>query len=86
MPYIINKLYIFLMSYLFLHIYIKHTMLVSFDIQSIRQDQRQLKNAKSDLFLVEPDILDIKTLTLKAPIMTAADSIHKYFFIVFQRK
>ena len=25
-------------------------------------------------------------LTLKAPIMTAADDIHKYFFIVFQRK
>ena len=24
-------------------------------------------------------------LTLKAPIMTAADDIHKYFFIVFQR-
>ena len=25
-------------------------------------------------------------LTLKAPITTAADNIHKYFFIVFQRK
>ena len=25
-------------------------------------------------------------LTLKAPIMTAADDIHKYFFIVFQTK
>ena len=25
-------------------------------------------------------------LTLKAPIMTAADGIHIYFFIVFQRK
>ena len=25
-------------------------------------------------------------LTLKAPVMTAADDIHKYFFIVFQRK
>ena len=25
-------------------------------------------------------------LTLKAPITTAADGIHKYFFIVFQRK
>ena len=24
--------------------------------------------------------------TLKGPIMTAADDIHKYFFIVFQRK
>ena len=27
-----------------------------------------------------------KLLTLKAPLMTAADDIHKYFFIVFQRK
>ena len=25
-------------------------------------------------------------LTLKAPIMTAADDIHKYLFIVLQRK
>ena len=25
-------------------------------------------------------------LTLKAPITTAADDIHKYFFIVYQRK
>ena len=25
-------------------------------------------------------------LTLKVPIMTAADDIHKYFFIIFQRK
>ena len=25
-------------------------------------------------------------LTLKSPITTAADNIHKYFFIVFQRK
>ena len=25
-------------------------------------------------------------LTLKAPIMTAAEDIHKYFVIVFQRK
>ena len=28
----------------------------------------------------------IGALTLKAPITTAADNIHKYFFIVFQRK
>ena len=28
----------------------------------------------------------VKDLTLKAPITTAADDIHKYFFIVFQRK
>ena len=25
-------------------------------------------------------------LTLKVPVTTAADDIHKYFFIVFQRK
>ena len=31
-------------------------------------------------------ILTVIILTLKAPIMTAADDIHKYFFIVFQRK
>ena len=30
--------------------------------------------------------LEKKLLTLKAPIMTAADNIHKYFFFVFQRK
>ena len=28
----------------------------------------------------------IANLTLKVPIMTAADDIHKKFFIVFQRK
>ena len=29
---------------------------------------------------------DIMNVTLKAPITTAADDIHKYFFIVSQRK
>ena len=33
-----------------------------------------------------PTALKIKTLILKSPITTAADDIHKYFFIVFQRK
>ena len=28
----------------------------------------------------------INNLTIKSPITTAADNIHKYFFIVFQRK
>ena len=28
----------------------------------------------------------LTSLTLKAPIMTAADDIHKYIFIVLQRK
>ena len=28
----------------------------------------------------------LKPLTLKVPIMTAADDIYTYFFIVFQRK
>ena len=31
-------------------------------------------------------IIQFWYLTLKAPITTAADDIHKYFFIVFQRK
>ena len=31
-------------------------------------------------------ISECKILTLKAPIMIAADEIYKYFFIVFQRK
>ena len=30
--------------------------------------------------------LSASLLTLKAPFTTAADNIHKYFFIVFQRK
>ena len=30
--------------------------------------------------------LVVKELTLKAPIMTAADDIHKYFFIFFSEK
>ena len=29
---------------------------------------------------------NLSTLALKGPITTAADDIHKYFFIVFQRK
>ena len=31
-------------------------------------------------------IMGQTVLTLQAPITTAADDIHKYFFIVFQRK
>ena len=31
-------------------------------------------------------LLKLVTVTLKAPITTAAEGIHKYFFIVFQRK
>ena len=31
-------------------------------------------------------MLTSKSLTLKAPITTVADDIHKYFFIVFQEK
>ena len=31
-------------------------------------------------------VLTSSLLTLKAPITTAGDYIHKYFFIVFQRK
>ena len=46
----------------------------------------------SNFFLYSPgeEILtstqNIILLTLKAPITTAADNIHQYFFIVFQRK
>ena len=36
--------------------------------------------------LLETDWVHFPTLTLKAQIMTAPDDIHKYFFIVFQRK
>ena len=32
------------------------------------------------------NIIDCNILTLKALIMTAADDIYQYFFIVFQRK
>ena len=42
------------------------------------------------LLLVAGEIKIIKnvhnSLTLKKPVTTAADDIHKYFFIVFQRK
>ena len=30
--------------------------------------------------------MGMRTFTLKAPMTTAADDTHKYFFIVFQRK
>ena len=33
-----------------------------------------------------PKVFAQMMLTLEAPITTAADDIHKYFFIVFQRK
>ena len=48
-----------------------------------------------DIYLLVPSSLiyetgvsstTFQTLTLKGPIMIAADDIHKYFFIVFQRK
>ena len=31
-------------------------------------------------------VVPYKILTFKAPITTAADNIHKYFFTVYQRK
>ena len=34
----------------------------------------------------DPTDTQAEYLTLKVPITTAADDIHKYFFIVFQRK
>ena len=39
-----------------------------------------------DMTLCQCFIKVILMLTLKAPVTTAADDIHKYFFIVFQRK
>ena len=36
--------------------------------------------------LANMSVFSIIFLTLKVPITTAADDIHKYFFIVFQRK
>ena len=32
------------------------------------------------------DTMSVLKLTFKAPITTAADDIHKYFFVVLQRK
>ena len=46
--------------------YIDNTVLVSFDIKFIWQDQRQSMNdeaCQSDVFLAEPDKLDIKRPT-----------------------
>ena len=38
------------------------------------------------IYLAAKEVLVAFTLTLKAPITTAADDIHKFFFMVFQRK
>ena len=65
-----------------------------------RSDKNKVKNyRKGRIINVKsyPELLEtintrarffqsIVTLTLKALITTAADDIHKYFFIVFQRK
>ena len=37
-------------------------------------------------YWADQSLTTVSMLTLKVPIMTAADDIHKYFFIVFQRK
>ena len=50
-----------------------------------------METAASKSVSVQAIIADIpylltQGLTLKAPITTAADDIHKYIFIIFQRK
>ena len=45
-----------------------------------------LKKLSPKYIIMRFQRLESKQLTLKALITTAADDIHKYFFIVFQRK
>ena len=44
------------------------------------------KTANGNDMQVEVHFILLLPLTLKAPIKTAADDIHKYFFLAFQRK
>ena len=45
------------------------------------------KPAKKGVSVLKGQVMgNANVLTLKAPIRTAADDIHKYFFIVFLRK
>ena len=47
---------------------------------------KKKKNGKKQLNLHIALQFIFTILILKAPITTAADDIHKYFFVVFQRK
>ena len=61
----------------------------NFIIHSLSLDMIEIltKMAKDSISSIHPSLnYHYNILTLKAPIMTAADDIHKYFFIVFQRK
>ena len=51
-----------------------------YEVVSSAENQKIKVNRSLVWFLV------VLGLTLKAPITTAADDIHKYFFIVFQRQ
>ena len=48
--------------------------------------KKKKKNGKKQLNLHMALQFIFTILILKAPITTAADDIHKYFFVVFQRK
>ena len=48
-------------------------MIMSFDTKFLRQDQQLHSDDQSDLFLVEPDKLDIK------------DTIHGFLFIIHHK-
>ena len=62
--------------------------------QALLSSKDKCKNNKSVvccnfawlLNLVNCVLVHGRSVTLKVPITTAADDIHKYFFIVFQRK
>ena len=60
-------------------IHMKHQAL--FSLKNKKKKKRKEKTCPMLQFC-----LAVKGLTLKAPITTAADNIHKYFFIVFQGK
>ena len=44
------------------------------------------RETKSKLTELLPLKVYLLILTLNVPVLTAADDIHKYFFIIFQRK
>ena len=49
-------------------------------------DVRTLEGVKVTETDVNRETEKLQVLAFKAPLTTAADDIHKYFFIVFQRK
>ena len=59
-----------------------HKFVVCF-FGAIRVEEKSVVSRDCQLQLT---IQNIVSLTLEAPITTSADDIHKYFFVVFQRK